>query len=345
MNIALDLRNTSQKNPHFSDEILLWLASVQENHTFTVYGQTSEHLWKKNEKNFHSFFAKQWSFLRELKKWSYDLVITFEDDFPVLYRKNTLGVIHSLENILYPSETENKFLTKYVHLFLKKKNLKNFQKIVCFSESTKKELNEKFNLPENKIHLIPAFFPNVPKNTAILDVKSNLWIQWNYFLYDYTHQNNHNLKRLLEAIKIINQEHELYLVILGSENANNKDIRELVVSLDISSKVIFAGNPSKDSLGSYYTQSLWVLYPTIYNNFPFQLKYAVWYEVPILASETEEIEWVFWDTITYFSPISVKSMVQAIKNFSQWPEKKGNYKKIQKRYNSTNFVKQLLSLI
>lgn len=346
MKIWIDIRNTSRNKKNFTKDFVEYLFINKKEYLLNIYADKLFEVEGKivNEK-FSTFWWEQTLFLQQLKKDKNDVVITFDETFPIFYSWDVIQVIPSLESILYPDLENTKLLRKYSHLYTIKKNLKNAKKIVCFTENTQRELNEKLNISEEKILTIAPFFPSSPEIKLPLDVKAKLGIIWDYFIYDYNYYSNNNLKRVLEAIKEIAKKREIYLVILGNKNANNREIRELILSLDMSKHIVFAGTPEGNELGSYYKESLGVIYPIIYDNFPITLGHAINYNTPILASDNTETRNIFWDSITYFSPISVTSMVKNITLFLESENKEVNYEAVKNKYNIKDFYNNLISII
>lgn len=346
MNIWIDIRNNSKNNAFFAKDFINFFKSNKKDINLKIYADKFFDVENKIKSNlFYGFLWEQFLFLKQLLKDKNDLVITFEETFPIFYKKNIIQIIPSLEKILYPEVEKTKFFKKYSYLYIIKKNLKNSKKIIWFTKATKIELNEKLNIPDEKIHIITPFFPSSPTYDSLIDIKTKLSISWDYLIYDYNYYSNNNLTRTLEFIKEINKTKKIYLVILWNKNADNKDIRELVLSLNISNLIIFAWNPEDRELWSYYKNSIWVIYPIIYNNFPISLNHAINFDTPIFASDNVENKEIFWDNITYFSPISVSSM---IKNFDFFLERSKNFKtynEIKNKYNIENFIKNLNSLI
>jgi hypothetical protein len=87
-------------------------------------------------------------FFKKLLNDKNDLVITFNDTFPIFYKKRFVQIITSLEKLLYPTLENSKTFKKHTYQYILKSNLKNSEKIVCFDEKTKKDINEKLNIDE-----------------------------------------------------------------------------------------------------------------------------------------------------------------------------------------------------
>lgn len=346
MKIWIDIRNSSKTKSEFCKNFVTYFIQKNTAHELTIYSDKSFIAeWNIVHWNYQSVFWEQVLFANKLFKDKNDLIFTFDDTFPLIYKNSVIQIIPSLENILYPNLENTKLIKKYSYLYTIKKNLKNDKKIVCFTENTKKELNEKLNIHEDKLICIPPFFPSSPENTSKVDAKALLWITNDYFIYDYNYPSNNNLKRVLEAIKELNKTQHIHLVILWNKNANNREIRELILQLELSNIVIFAWMPDSKELGSYYKQSRWVIYPIIYDNFPISLSNAIHYNTPIIASENSEILEIFWENITYFSPISVSSMKKNLQIFLDSNIHEADYSYVNNHYNLESFYNKLISLI
>lgn len=346
MKIWIDIRNSSKTKKVFCKDFLDFFQSHNSKYTLKIYADSLfDTEYKISNEVFGSFLGEQTLFLQQLLKDKNDIILSFDETFPVLYRGKVIQIIPTLENILYPNIENTKLFKKYSHLFTIKKNLKHAEKIVCFSQNSKRELNEKLNISEEKIIVFKPFFPSSPENTTKIDIKTNLWITWDYFIYDYNYYSNNNLKRVLETIKELSKTREIFLIIVWNKNANNREIRELILELWISDKIFFVWTPDRKELWAYYTQSRWVLYPIIYDNFPMSLNHAVNYKIPILASENSETRNIFGDNITYFSPISVSSMVKNIEWFLEKNIQSVNYEAIIKQYNKEKFYTNLISIL
>lgn len=346
MKIWIDIRNASKNKNIFTKDFVEYLFLNKKENLLNIYADKGfEWGGKIVPESFSTFWGEQTLFLQQLKKDKNDIVISFEETFPIFYSWDLIVVIPSLETILYPDIENTKLLKKYSYLYTIKKNLKNAKKIVCFTQSTQRELNEKLNISEDKIITISPFFPSSKEISLPIDVKAKLGIRWDYFIYDYNYYSNNNLKRVLEAIKEISKKRDIYLVILGSKNANNREIRELILSLDISKNILFGGTPDGNELGCYYKEALGVIYPVIYDNFPMTLHHAVNYNTPILASDNTETRNIFGNSIVYFSPISVSSMVKNITEFLDSGKKEVDYESIKKKYTIWDFYNHLISII
>jgi len=349
MKIGIDIRTFSKKSPQFCQEFLTALASVSIGNEFLIYAdqdfQTPESMQKIANEKFTQIIWQETTFLKQLKNDQCDTIVTFEESFPLLYKERVFSVVSSLEHIFYPDVEKEKFWSKHTRTWYMKKLLEKSQKIIASTASTKKELNERLNILEEKIEILPPFFIQVPHGTSLVDVKMKLGIAGHYFVYDYPYQHNNNFKRILQTLQEIRKKYQIFLVVLWAENAANREVRDQVRELWLDGAVFFVGQPSGEGIKNYYTQSIGVLYPIAYDNFPLTLGHAFSYNVPILASNNSEIQNVFGESIVYFSPLSVGNMTETITRFLSQSQYVVNYESVRQKYHPVVFCRQLLSLI
>jgi|GEM_PF-645024 len=349
MKIGIDIRTFSKTSPQFCQEFLTTLAAISIGNEFCIYSDKDfsvpESMQKITNEKFSQIWGQETAFLKQLKSDSCDTVVTFEESFPIWYKERVFSFASSLEHIFYPDVEKESFWKKHTRWWYLKKLLEKSQKIIAPTVATKKELNERLNIPEDKIEIITPFFTQVPHGQSMLDVKMKLGITGHYFVYDYPHQHNNNFKRTLQTLQEIRKKYQIFLVVLGSENAANREARDQVRELGLDGVVYFVGQPSPEELKNYYTQSIGVWYPIAYDNFPTTLGYAFSYNVPILASNNAEIQTVFGNSILYFSPLSVGSMMQTIEGFLTQSQYVVNYEAVRQKYHPTAFCQNLFPLI
>lgn len=349
MKIWIDVRNFSKNNISFVQELIEAISSFDDKNTYNIYTSNdfspeSENIKIINSKNYTWFLKEQFNFLKKLNDDKNDVTLFFDETRPIFYNKNCIMVLSNLEKVLYPNLSHTKLFKKYSFLFIFRNNIRKSKIIICFDEKLKANINEDLNIPEEKIKIIKWFFSNNKKSTSKIDVKVKHSIASDYLIYDSLTWANKNIKRLLECLKELNTEKKLSLVFIWREICDDYETRQLVLDLKLEKNCFFVGIPRGDELENYYNNSLWVIYPSLYDTFPNDLSNAVFYETPIIASEKNEIKNIFWNNISYLNPLSINDMKEKIKEFIK-KEKKVDYKKIKENYNKNEFITNLLKVI
>jgi len=351
MKIWIDGLSFNNLNPLFFKQFINNLLKIDKENTYNIYvckfldinNNQNENFKIYKLNNYNNFIVKQTLFLNKLLQDKNDFLISFDEIKPIFYKKNTFQIISNMENILYPNIENTKFFKKYSSLYCIKSNLKSSKKIICYNQKTLREINEKLNIDEQKIIVLDSFFYSSPEIKSQIDIKLKHTISWDYLVYDAWIWNNKNIKRVIESLKEINLKNDLSIIFIWNELSRNLEIRQYIINLWLTSKIIFIWNSLENELWLYYKQSVWVIYPVLYDSFPVSLSNAINYSCNIIASDLDEIRDIFWDKITYFSNNSVsditKKLLQFIKN-----TKAPNYWDILKKYNSDIYVEKIIKL-
>lgn len=350
MKIWIDARNFSKIEKIFFTE---FLKNLKDNNSWDIFNIYWCDLPKINTENINiipsekycSFFAEQTLFLKKLLDDKNDIVINFDETFPIFYSKKFVKVIFSLKKLFYPDLDNSKLFNKYSFLSTFKNNLKKSNKIICFHDKTKEEINEKLNISESKIEVIDWFFYKTSKSDSLVNVKSKYLLKWDYIIYNSWIWNSKNLKKFLEAFLDVTKTNPLInLFIIWNQASKDIELRENILNLNLTNNITFVWEINQKELKSYYSQALFLVHPVSYENFALNLSEALNYNTPILASNLQEISSIFQKEIKYFNPLYKNDISKVIlENLEK--TNKANYTKILEKYNSQSFVKNLLQTI
>jgi len=290
--------------------------------------------------------SEQVKFNNKLKKDNNFLMIFFNEKKPLLYKWNYILFIKDLKKLHYQDNTNslNIFLE---NLFLKT-SLKNAKKVICFENHTKHELNEKLNISEEKIEVLYPFFTltKIPSAKVITNIKTKFSINWEYFIYSGWEWNNKNLSKLIEVFQKLNKRWcEVSLVVLDQDITEDVTFRKEVIDSWIVEKIFFVWITTPEEKKAFYHYSIWSIFPTLYESFPFDLTESISYKSPILASSLKQIKEIMWDSISYLSPVSTIDMIEAIQNFISKPKQHTDYKEINNKLTPEKSAKELINLI
>jgi len=297
-------------------------------------------------KNFS--LKEQIHFLKILNNDKNNLTIFFNHFKPIFYRWNYYTFVLSLKNIYYWNFKSS--LSKYKYIFLLEKNLEKSEKIICFDNNTKNELTERFNIKEEKINIIHWFFKDslinkldIWKNEINIDIKAKYWIKNNYLIYAYWDWIEKNIEKLIQIYDKINKNTDL--IILWDKISKNIFLRNKIINLNLQNRIKFVSQIKNSEIPLLYKQSIWTIFPSLYETFPFELSNAIKYNIPIIASDLTNLKNIFWDTIKYFSPISRIDMIKQINKFIQNNTQNKEYNNIIKNYSLSLTSEQLIKII
>jgi len=275
-----------------------------------------------------------------------DLLISTSLFSPILFKWKNIFLINSLKQIIYPSKINSFLGKKYINNFLFKYNLKKSNLILTFDKDTKINLNENYNIKEDKISIINWSFNDIilPKQ-KLYDIKMKNNIKNDFLIYDWWIWSNKNIIRLIEAIKNINNKWiNIDLLLLGNIYKLDNDINNLIKNNWYNNIHIITDIKSEEKY-HYYKESIWIVYPSLYETFPFELVFTINSNTKLIASNIDSIKTIFWNKIDYINPLSNISIVKELINFINKNNTSIDYSKIKEKYNIKNTTNKLIEHI
>lgn len=356
MKIGLDLRFLSENlYSKFIIELVKNLIHTDTDDIYNIYLNNDIEIENDNILNARKNIVniREWScseqttFLNILKKDDNHIMIFFNQNKPIFYKRDYILLINSLKNIYY--QDFSSYLKRLKYFSYLKISVRNAKKIICLDENTGNELVERLNINENKINILKPFFPNIDKLNQSSDIKIDIRTKNNikndFIIYSGWSWIQKNLDRLISVMKKINSsEKKVDLVVLWDIIAKDVDLRNLVIRNELQNQVHFLWNISTKEKRNYYEQSIWVIFPSLYESFPFYLNEAVTFNSPIISSNYKSITNIFWDSISYFSPIFESDMLKKLEDFIE-NKQEVNYKELLENYSLENTTKQFLEII
>jgi len=337
--IVLDLRFLNKSNFYSNFILDLSLKLIQDNKDYFFYVVTNS--------NFQSFFKLEntkvlleersffdFKFKKLIKKIKKDFVIFFEPKTPFLFKEKYVLFIKTLENIYFHNTKKN---IEYFNFYtaIKKANF-----LVVFDENTKNELNDKFNVNEEKIHLLhPAFKKyDLQDEENLIDLKIKYNIKWEFFIYNAWMWNAKNLDKLIDLFSKV----DYSLLILDNDTIKDVNFRKQVIERKLIDKVFFIWDVNIQEKDFFYKNAIWYVYTAIYSSFPFCFNDALNYKQNIIASNLPTIKNIFGDKIIYFNPNNSDELLEKVVKLKK---KENNYSEIFNKYNIEKSIIDLQNII
>jgi|Deesub1362B_J571_1020462.scaffolds.fasta_scaffold00102_53 glycosyltransferase involved in cell wall biosynthesis len=246
----------------------------------------------------------------KLKKESFDLIHDPSQISPFLFSFPSLKVltIHDLSPILFP-ETYG-----MIHVFLQKyilpKSLKNVDKVIAVSESTKRDIVKYLGFPEEDIKVI---YNGVEERFKPLDQDLCSHEYTPYILFVGTLEPRKNITTLLKAFYILKKKGIKHkLVIVGGKGWKYRKIYEVVKKLNLSENVKFLGHVADDELPKLYSGADLFVYPSLYEGFGLPPLEAMACGCPVITSNVSSLPEVVGDAGIMVDPLDKNGLADAI---------------------------------
>jgi glycosyltransferase involved in cell wall biosynthesis len=169
--------------------------------------------------------------------------------------------------------------------------------IICISQNTKKDLLERYAIPEEKISVIYL----ASEIDASLAYGSEVVPTSPYFLYVGNRLSYKNFDGLLLAFaKAASSNPEVKLCVIGSPF--NPYEQELIANLGLTSRIEFYGYVNDSHLAKLYRCSVAFVYPSLYEGFGIPPLEAMGCGTAVVAANTSSIPEVVGDGGLLFNP-------------------------------------------
>ncbi len=181
----------------------------------------------------------------------------------------------------------------------------------------KEEIMRSYNLPSNRIRVIPFPTPSFALNrnkATTRNVTKKYGISGEYLFYPaqfWAHKNHINL---LYSLKLLHDKYDVKvsLVLVGSDKGNLTYVRRVVEELDLSNYVFFLGFVSQEEVIDLYKSALALTYVSFFgpDNLPPLEAFAL--GCPVVAARIPGAEEQLGDAALYVNPKEPEEIAHAI---------------------------------
>ncbi len=248
----------------------------------------------------------QYSTLRSLKE-PYDI---FHPTYYETYFLKRIGAnpfvltVHDMIHEKFPELFPERDLTAQNKALLVEKATK----IIAISESTKKDLIDILNVPEEKIEVIYHANSLVMPNEESEIVKK---LPKRYVLFVGVRNGYKNFNNFIKAMTdLIHKDGELYVCCVGGGKFNEEE-KALLEELKIQERIVQIGVYDSD-LTQVYRKALAFVFPSWYEGFGIPLLEAMYSGCPVITSNVSSLPEVAGEAAVYFDPYSEKEIQKSI---------------------------------
>jgi glycosyltransferase involved in cell wall biosynthesis len=190
---------------------------------------------------------------------------------------------------------------------IKRKAIFAAQSILCISESTKKDLLERYPCLEDRVkvtHLGTELNKSYIQQQDFVPSRP-------YYLYVGARGGYKNFDRLLMAFnQITNKVSDLLLCVVGSPFSEEE--HKKIAELNLTDNIQNYGAVSDSQLAKLYNSSIAFVYPSLYEGFGIPLLEAMACETVVIGSNISSIPEVMGDAGLLFDPTSTHELVDQL---------------------------------
>jgi glycosyltransferase involved in cell wall biosynthesis len=190
---------------------------------------------------------------------------------------------------------------------MKHKTISAADMVLCVSESTKRDLLERYSLPEERVrvtHLAAEFNANTEDGNEPIPSRP-------FFLYVGARYSYKNFSALIAAISALIPEFpDILLAVVGPPFSPSE--KKSITDRKLDSHIFNLEYVSDSHLAGLYKNCIAFVYPSLYEGFGIPPLEAMLCEAPVIASNTSSIPEVVGDAGLLFDPYSVPDLVDRL---------------------------------
>ena len=214
-------------------------------------------------------------------------------------------------------------------------------KIIAVSQSTKKDVEEIFKIPSEKIEVIYSgldkrFFEDLKIDSQ--KVLEKYGITKKYILFLGTLEPSKNVVRLLEAFAKFkkksnpsagenNSKSDYQLVLAGKRGWLSQEYLRIIKDLGINKDIIFTGYIIGDELVPLFKNAQFFVMPSLYEGFGMTILEAFATGTPSIVSKVSSIPEIAGDAAYFVDPMNTDEISEALLKFSQDENLRDEYRK------------------
>ena len=193
-------------------------------------------------------------------------------------------------------------------------------RIIAISESTKKDIVEFYNIPNEKIEVIyqscDARFKLQLSPEIIQKVLNRHQLPSEFLLYVGSIIERKNLLNLVKAINSLSKIDRLPLVVIGKGSDYKKKVVEYIQQQGMTTDIIFT-NVDNSVLPAVYQAASIFIYPSLYEGFGLPIIEALWSRTPVITSQVSSLPEAAGPASALINPQDPEAIAHAIQEILQ----------------------------
>lgn len=228
--------------------------------------------------------------------------------------------IHDVTPITMPSHSKK---VSAMQRLLMKGCARFSRAIITSSECSKKDIVALLGVPEEKVSVVHdgcdhALFNAMPVDPAALaSLRLRLGLEKPYVVHHGTIQPRKNLKRLIEAFRLMlarNRSLDLDLVLAGQAGWASEEVFRAAIGEQGRGNVVLAGVLSEADLVLLIKGAELAVVPSLYEGFSLPMVESMACGTPTIASRTSCLPEISGNVLAYFDPLSIDDMATCMES-------------------------------
>lgn len=267
----------------------------------------------------HRFLWRLWRMSKDVAREKIDIYHGLSHDLPLGIKKSGARTIVTIHDVCYKTfPAMFPLFERMIYSWKYRHSCQAADCIVAISQSTARDIVRYFGVDESKIEVIyqainPAFYTPISRQIAS-QIVEKYGIKGDYALYVGSINSRKNLKGIIQAYGLLDEQHRLPLVVIGGgggdylteclKEAERLDVARYITHLQ--------GISSMQTLQAFYTAARVMIYPSFYEGFGLPVAEALLCHCPVITSTVSSLPEAGGDGALYIDPTNTEEIAQSI---------------------------------
>ena len=201
-----------------------------------------------------------------------------------------------------------------------RRSARNAAQVIALSEHTRADLIDTYNLRPEKVNVVPLAAPDafapVRDDNELQRVRQIYGIDGSYILSVGSIQPRKNLRRLIEAYSLLQQQQSEcklpQLVLVGKNAWLYDETLQLLKDRDVGASIVLTGYVPESDLPALYSGALCFVYPSYFEGFGLPPLEAMKCGAAVIVGNKTSLPEVVGDAALMIDPFDVNSIAAAI---------------------------------
>lgn len=319
MKIVIDARELRTSSGRYVERLLHYLQKLESNHSFTILLKPDDMDWQPTNPNFQVVacphkeftFAEQRGLKKQIESLQPDLVHFPFPQQPIWYKGKIITTIHDLTTLRFTNPAKNWFVFKLkqqVYRYVIKRAVHKSVRVIVPSQFVKNDVAKFAQVnPDKIIVTYEAADPLSEPSQVMPDL-----VDKQFIMYIGRPTPHKNLRRLVEAFKLLKTKHpNLQLVLAGQKDTNYQRLETAVQNSHLKD-VVFLGSVSDGQLKWLFERCQAYVFPSLSEGFGLPGLEAMLHGAPVVSSKATCLPEVYGVAAHYFDPLDTQAMVQVL---------------------------------
>lgn len=252
----------------------------------------------------------------QIKRERLDVLLSPGNIAPIVHPCPSVAILHDMIPYIRPEGFNMVELLSLKTLF--HATARYSSKVITVSDSSRKEILNRFNLRDNKVVVIPGAISETFRPVSVTaDNKKKLnryGIHGRYILYLASSRGYKNIDGLIKAYKILKERYHIAqsLVVSGTAGQAHHGLMKLIDDLSLKREVILSGFIEDGDIPLLYSAADIFVYPSFYEGFGLPVLEAMACGTPVAASNATSIPEAVGNAGLLFDPDNIEEMAEKI---------------------------------